>query len=295
MKKFILLTLLLIIVAAIPLTIYIIEQQTRTRGKAESTTTLALITPKDTISVGESFSVDVQMNPGTNSVSIVKLQISFDNSKIDIQDTNIIPNTTAFPVILEGPSIGNCSGTTCTILLTTSVGSDPTKIIIQPTKVATLTFTAKQATDPKTQIAFTDQTQVLSSGGTESANENLIQSKVPLALTIVGELQPTITATSAAITTTPRPLLPTNTPVQQVQAPTNTPTPVHTTNNTASTSTPTPTFTSSFITVQTPTPTPTRKVPATITLSPTGELRALPIAAGFGVFIMIIGAALVIF
>lgn len=202
-KKILLLGLIVILLAAIPLTVYFVQKQQETRTQAKKSTTLSLCKPTSTpcngnvsTTQGENFSVDISMNPSQNLVSFVKLDITYDSTKIATSSASstcadaICPNTTSFPSILEGPiySPGKIS-------LTLSVGADPTKVIQATTKVATLTFSAVAPTGTTaSQILFGNDTQVLSTASSDQASENVLSTTSPAAVTIgAGQTTPTPT------------------------------------------------------------------------------------------------------
>jgi hypothetical protein len=217
-KKFILIGIVIVLLVAIPLTIFYLGQSQETRSKAQAATKLYFSLPEQmtqqsspiTKKSGDTFTVDVVVDPGTNWVTFAKLAISFDTTKLATAGGGIEPITTGtqgLPLIVEGPTYENG-----TILISLSSGADLTKVIQQPTKVAKLTFKALSPTgSTPTQIKFLDgQTKILSNRCDpanpqecqDADNENVLSSTTPVSIEIT-EGETTITPTTPA--TTPGP------------------------------------------------------------------------------------------
>lgn len=215
-KKILLLGFIFVLLAAIPLTVYILQKQQELRSRAAPATKLYFTevgktTPPLTAlqkNVGNTFDLDIVVDPGTNQnqVSFIKLNITYNGAWLDVVDSKLVINEVAFPARLEGPSY--TSGNTS---VTVSVGPDPAKVIKTITKVGTITFRTRSGTgDPKITITFTGS-QVLSIASTDEPSENVLANPIPLELTIVPSTAtptpgPTATPTprpSAAPTVTP--------------------------------------------------------------------------------------------
>ncbi len=175
------------IVTAIGITVWFIRQRTVTTPHAAASTTLSFATPIQTIAAGQSMSSDIMVNPGTNQVSLVKVFITYDGSKLQANGaSSLVVNQAAFPQTLVAPTT-SCNGTQCTLSATFSIGSDPTKAIQTTTKMATLNLTAIAGTNGSTtQIAFDQSTSVYSIAQTDQASENVLSSTTPLTVTITG-------------------------------------------------------------------------------------------------------------
>lgn len=205
-KKLLLIGFILILLVAIPLTLYFIQQQQEIRSRAQAATTLSFTPATSSVNVGDVVSLDLMVNPNSNLVSFVRLEILYDSTKLATasgdQGKAFEPNTLAFPSVTEGPIYEDGK-----ILVTLSVGSDPTKAIQTPTKVATFQFIAKEPTDTPTQVTLgATQTQVLSIGPEDQASENVLSSTSPAAISIGGALSPTLTPTpTIPVTPTPTP------------------------------------------------------------------------------------------
>jgi hypothetical protein len=190
---------LLLLIISVPLTVLITRKTQETRSHASGSTSL-LFTPASTAStplqknVGDIISVDLMVNPGTNLVTFVRFQISYDPTKLQPTDNPFTLNTTAFPIAVEGPVVGNG-----TIAESVSIGSDPTKAITTVTKIGTLNFKALAPTNGTATIAsFTSLSQALSAGQTEQAGENVLSTTTPAYIVIGGNANTTPAITPIA-------------------------------------------------------------------------------------------------
>lgn len=257
-KKILLIVFILILLIAIPITVYLAGQQQKTQSGAVAASTLSLTPASQTTTVGSTIGFDINVDPSTNLISFVKVIITYDATKLAVDSTGFVPNKAAFPSILQTPTY-----TPGTISVTLSIGGSPQNAIQKPTKVGTISFRAIAPTDnAPTQITFGNQTQVLSLGSTDQFNENVLSTTNPATVNILASSGQTPTPTETPTpTATPTPT-PTDTP-------TDTPT-VSPTDTLTATDTPTPT--------QTPTPSTTQVATAgpvcsslTLDRSATGE------------------------
>ncbi len=235
MKKNILIAgILLLTIIGLPLTIVMFQHRQTLRSRATVATTLSFSPTSSATSplqkqIGDTVPLEITMNPGTNAISVVKLNVHFDPTKFQGVGANPLTiDTTAFPNVLEGPLLDLANGN---ITITISVGSDPTKAITTTRRIGTLTLKAINPTTTPCIISFGSITQAFSVGSTDQAAENVLSTTTPAYITIAALPTPTPTPTHT----------PTPTPTA-IPTPTRTPTPT-------ATATPTPT--------KTPTPTPT--------------------------------------
>ena len=150
--KFIVATIVIQLIA-LPLILLAVKERQETQTQAEKSTTLffnptsSINTPL-TKNVGESFSVDLMVNPGNNLVSLAKIEINYDPTKVTLATNNpIVVNSQAFPTTVEGPVVTE-TATTGRVQIVVSVGSDQTKVIQTETKVLTVNM---KAVAPKSQ------------------------------------------------------------------------------------------------------------------------------------------------
>ena len=225
-KKLLLFGFIAVLLVVIPLTVYLVQQQQKTRSGAAPSTTLGFNPASKTVAVNDVVNLDVMMNPGTNQVSFVKLIINYDATKLATSAAGAVicpqkpndalcPNVVAFPSVLQGPVYGPG-----TISVTLSIGGSPQNIVQTATKIASLSFQALIPTDPATTQVTIDsqQSQVLSIASTDQFNENVLSSVSPANITITAAVAtPTPTPTPTPVpTATPTP---TPTPTPNAQAP----------------------------------------------------------------------------
>ncbi|HVF69620.1 MAG TPA: PKD domain-containing protein [Xanthomonadales bacterium] len=206
-RKIFLFGFIAVLLIGIPVTIYLVQRQQETRSRAEKSTNLTF-TPDSSPSapiqkkIGESIPLDIFVDPGTNLVSFVKLEIQYDPEKIATASADAFkPDVTTFPSVLEGPVY-----TPGKISVTLSVGPDPTKAIQTKAKAATVTFKAVSNTAPGTPtlVSYGASTQALSIGFNDQASENVLSSATPAHIIIGGDAGPS----EPIPTGTPAPTIP---------------------------------------------------------------------------------------
>lgn len=205
-KRLLIIGVIITLLATIPLTVYFLQKQQDVQSHAAPATRLYFNPPSASKNVGDTFSMDVMMDPGSNQVSFVKLTISYDQNKINTVTSGTTCGTafcvdaSKFPATIEGPiyNPGNVS-------VTLSVGANPTNVIQAVTKIGTITFQAKDTTgSTPSQITFGSQTQVLSIASSDQPSENVLSGSTPGSVTIGGGVSPTPSPTTApAATATP--------------------------------------------------------------------------------------------
>src|SRR5882724_3177327 len=241
-KRLFLLGFVVLLLVGIPVSVYLLQRQQEIRSRAEKATNLTFNPVSSSASpisksVGDSIPLDVMVDPGTNLVSFVKLEIQYDPDKIATASSNAFQvNSAVFPSVLEGPIY-----TPGKIAVTLSVGPDPTKAIQSQVKAATFTFKAltNTAAGTPTLITYTANAQALSIGSNDQASENVLASTTPATIVIGGASATSPTPTTIASSGTPVPtdtLVPTETPsASATPVPTDTPaasvTPVPTIDN----------------------------------------------------------------
>jgi hypothetical protein len=187
-KKLFLIGFILILLVGIPLTIYFLQKQQETRSKAQKSTNITF-SPESSASspiqknIGDSIPLDIMVDPGTNLVSFVKLEIDYDQDKLATVAGAFVPNTAVFPTVLEGPVYSPGK-----IAVTLSVGPDPTKAIQSIAKAGTVSFKALANTPDgqPTLVTYGVTTQVLSIGSGDQASEDVLSSTTPATIAIGG-------------------------------------------------------------------------------------------------------------
>lgn len=183
---------------SIPVTLFFLRNQQEERGRAAASTTLSFsptssaTAPLQT-SIGQTIPVDIMVDPGSNIVTFIRFQVNFDPTKLALVTPNPFTlNTSAIPTLVEGPVTTNGS-----IAASVSIGSDPTKAIQKPTKVSTILFKALASTQGSpTMITFGSQSETLSAASSDQAEENVLSTTQPAAITITdqGGVNPSISA-----------------------------------------------------------------------------------------------------
>ena len=139
---------ILLALVALPIALYYSQQPQQTATHAEKTVELSYesgTTASNSaiqIPAGSTFSLDVYVDPGTNSVSLVKLDMTYDPTKFQLVG-GFIPNQSIFPQVVEGPI-----SSTGSITATLSIGSNLSNAIKTKTKVGTLELEALTNASP---------------------------------------------------------------------------------------------------------------------------------------------------
>jgi hypothetical protein len=201
-KKILAIGFILVLLVAIPLTVYLVQQQQKTKTGAVAATTLNLTPPSSTVLAGDKVTLAVTVNPGVNLVSFVKYTITYDTAKLATAGAGLVvtPWTatngdTVMPLILQGPIYGDG-----TMSMTISVQSAPQHVMSTPTQIASVTFDTTNLTGSTTVNINKATSQVLAIGSTDQFNENVLLDTVGA---IINTTTPSVTPSET----------PTNTPV----------------------------------------------------------------------------------
>jgi len=282
-KKLILFGLAVILLIAIPLTVYLVGKQQELKSKASPATTLTFQPSSATVAVGQNVTFDIMINPNSNFVSFVHLVISYDPTKLEKSGNGLSINTNVFPGFDSSKPPAPAFDPTGKITVDLAIGANPSAFIQKNnTKVGTLTLKAIASTNGiTTPITFGSETQVLTGQG-DQFNTNVLSSTTPASVTI----------TEGAVATPTPTLTPSLT-----QAPQATPTPTSTltltpTPATGPTATPTPTLALTATPTLTPTTTPPAVTTPTPTMAPTGPGDIIVGIGAFGIILSIIGGFL---
>lgn len=201
-KKIFLLGFIIVILVAIPFSVYVAQQRQRTKTQATKSTTLSFEPVSTTVKAGEALTLNIMLDPGigisANQVSFVKLSISFDASKFTTLSDSLSANpesSNTLTTIVEDPKYDNTAGKASISL---SIGADPTKVVTTKTKIAILKLKATAQTTPiNPNVTFdVTNTQVLSIASSDQTSENVLLSTT---------IPATVTVTSATTDTTPTP------------------------------------------------------------------------------------------
>jgi len=215
-KKIIIIALIAIVLIAIPVTVYLLQQQQTTQSQAQDSSTLSFTPPSSVGSpiqakLDDPVDLDLYLDPGSNAVSFVRLEIQYDSTKLATMsgvEGAFEKNATAFPSTREGPKYLDGK-----ILVSLSIDSNLTNPIRARTKIGTIHFKAIAKTDTPTQVLYATTTQVLSvagpdTGSPDSASEDVLLSSTPAVIAIVGPVEtPTPTPTATIPPEEPTPTL----------------------------------------------------------------------------------------
>lgn len=195
-KKILLIGFIIMLLVAIPLAIYFVSLQQKTATTSVPATNLSFTPGSQSLELGANTTFDINIDPGTNSVSFVKLLVSYDATKLATEGAGFVPNAGVFSSVIQGPAYGPG-----TIFVTLSIGANAPPVT-KPSKLGTLTFKSIAPTDAApTQVTFGNQTQVLSVGAVDQFNENVLSTTVPATISINGTISPTPIPTEIPIPT----------------------------------------------------------------------------------------------
>ncbi|MDO8659739.1 MAG: hypothetical protein Q7K54_04005 [Candidatus Parcubacteria bacterium] len=215
-KKIFLLGFIIIILIAIPFSVYIAQKRQQIQSEATPATNLSFNPPTSTMTTGGILSLDIILDPGPlasgNQVSFVKLSISFDPSKFSaesLKENTNSPNT--LTSVLEDPVLTKGKAT-----ISLSIGADPNNALKAKAKIATLKLKALAPTESNNPSPVTfdsTTTQVLSIATSDKASENVVL------LSNIGQADVTITGVSPTTTPVPSSTAAAPTPTKSSAAP----------------------------------------------------------------------------
>lgn len=192
MKKVLLIIFIVLILAAIPLTVFLVKQQQEIRQRAVPATTLYLEPATVTQNAGDIFTLSVMINTSENQVSAAELHLSFDATYLEAVS---IQNGTFLENVLVSGEVG--TGTASITL-----GASPQTPKQGTGTLAVLSMRALADTPTPTQVSFASTTQVAAIG--EGAVNVLVASQ-PAVVTIGAVLASPSPSPSDAASPTPTP------------------------------------------------------------------------------------------
>ncbi len=150
MKKILLILAFLVILVAIPLTVFLVKQSQEIRQRAASTT-LLFFSPEHkqnnplSVNQGDTFDLNIQMDTAQNQVVGVQLSLSFSAQYLEIIDLQ--PAGTLTPKIISDKQLGNG-----TAVITLGPDNPQTAPAIGRGNIAKVTFRALATTSTPTPI-----------------------------------------------------------------------------------------------------------------------------------------------
>lgn len=211
-NKYFILGNLLLLLLAIPVTLFFIRQQQELRSRAAPSSKLYFAPESPNTSTQcSSFDVDIMLDPGQNIVSIVDLYLKYDPTRLDILQ---IKESTSFPTVVRAASITSGAAN-----MSVSIGADVTRAVQSASKVATITLRPKIAGPVQIQID-SEKSRVFSLSPSDQPTENVLSSASPANVNIGTDTCPTggppLPTISIVPTATPTPIL---APTQAVNIP----------------------------------------------------------------------------
>lgn len=175
MKRVVIIVIALLILLAIPVTVFLVGQRQELRKRAAPATTLSLSPASITKKVGETFSLEVKIDTGLNQVVATEIHLLFDADKLEAES---ITNGALFPNILT-------SGTVASGSASIAIGASNTTTPVTGTGVAAvIRFKALKTTDTPTSVRFDSLTFV---GGLGEGSTNVLVGTTPARITITGQ------------------------------------------------------------------------------------------------------------
>lgn len=209
-KKFFLIGFILLLLIAIPVTVFLVQRQQEIRGRAAPTTTLSFDLPTRSVNVNETFALNIIMDTQTNSVGNAEIHLTFDPIKLTALT---MQGGTFMPRIIGEPKIDNNAGTASIFVVTPLVGGIPiTQKSDGPQPVAAINFSAKAETGTTpTTVSFSPETKAYGeTGGVLEPTSLIIASsfsnvaQITIGAAVAAGVTPTPTPTPTE-TTTPTP------------------------------------------------------------------------------------------
>lgn len=164
----------LLAIVGLVVTVFLVDRVQDLRGRAEKSTTISLNPPTQEVAPGENATLDVVLNPGTNQVNFVKLQIFYDSSTFSLDGDSYFELDPASGMRLAKPLEIPTPGI---MIVTLDVGSDPTKVIRTTQRIGTITLPVNSDLPggvEKDITIDTTQTQVRSIQSNDAFNENVL-------------------------------------------------------------------------------------------------------------------------
>lgn len=187
MKKILLIVSILMVVVAIPVTIYLVSQRQEIRNKAAPATTLSLVPASITKTVGSEFSMEVQIDTGDNQVIASELHITYDPVYLE---ATTITNGALFPNVLVSGRIEQGAAS-----ITVGAPSNAQPVTGQGT-AAVIRFKALAPSALPISIRFAESTLV---SGLGEGSTNVLTTTRPATLTITGSEEESVnSATQSA-------------------------------------------------------------------------------------------------
>ncbi len=175
MKKVFLLLSIILLTIVLPATVLLVSQQQELRKKAAPATSLAFSPATVTKKNGETFSLEVTIDTGSNQVVAAELHVVYDPAKLEAQS---ITNGSLFPNILTSSQIerGTASITVGAV--------SATKPVAVAGSIAVVRFKTLESTESPVTVRLAPNTFV---GGIGEGATNVLIGTTPATITITGD------------------------------------------------------------------------------------------------------------
>jgi hypothetical protein len=191
MKRAVIIIFVVLILLAIPATVFLAMNSQLNKSKAAPATTLAVTPSSVSKKVGDEFSLEVHIDTAENQVVAVQLNFVFDPTKLEAES---ITNGTLFPNILSSGVVGNGTATI-------AIGAANTTTPIKGTgTAAVIKFKALAATTSPISVKLGTDTFV---GALGEGSTNVLTSTTPSTITIAADVTAGANNLTASPTATP--------------------------------------------------------------------------------------------
>lgn len=176
MKKIFLYLSFAIILLGIPITIFLVGRNQELRKRAAPASTLFITPATVSKKVGETFSLDIKLDPAANQVAGIQINLEYDPTKLKAED---ITNGAMAPSILASGKIDPAG------IVSIKVGAKSNaEPITEPGTVAVLTMTVLAASSSATSVKFSPPPDTYANALGEGVN-NVLIGMTPATITLV--------------------------------------------------------------------------------------------------------------
>lgn len=212
MKRILTIIAGIIIVVALPLTVFLVRQNQEVRSKAAPATTLSFSPTTKTVKVGDAFTLDVVIDTGGNQVYIAELYISYDPSKLEATNITYGPLFPNVPISGKVDQSGRAS--------ITLASENPQTPAVGTGVMAKIGFTAVAVTSAPVIVKIDQPDTFL--GAKQEGASNVLVGAEPARITVTS-VSGSNQLAGAGLTPTPttQPAILSPTPTIQTQSATN--------------------------------------------------------------------------
>lgn len=173
---------LFVTLLAIPLTIYLVQQQQETRSQATPNTNITFNpSSPEPVQVGDDLSFDIMLSPGSNAVTSVKLVIKYDSTKLSTSVEDFAVDPASNLTILDNPVILPDSS----FAVTLSIGNVGVNKIVTDTKIGTIQFHVEDGPAEASQITLGPTSEAYSASGSDTNTEESVLQNIGAVLATV--------------------------------------------------------------------------------------------------------------